>query len=820
MRRTLVPLFAVLLTTAAFAQDDGPSLEARLFTEQVSVAPGESTALAIELKIEPDWHIYHPIVLDTGLPTTVTLGLPAGTTAAPVQYPKPYFAALETGGDPIKYLGYKDTVVLLTDITAGDNVKPGQAIIVEATVDALICEDNGKCIPVQATAGVSIPVTAETGDVQFISQFEAAREALPMTLDRASYIKGSHLTTRHSKLPIGADGELVLTLTLGKNLHVQDRDPGNEALIPTRVWIESLEGLTFDVKNQVWPEPKLSEVEYLGKVRHQYGDVVIRTPFKVTYPGFKPGPVTAHVLVQYQACTESGQCFAPEMAIGAVTFDVVSADAKAAERTERATVSPGWEPQIESGATPIATRDRSEDAPATAGVSGAASGSGLLTLLGILGGAFLGGIILNIMPCVLPVVSLKIFGFVNQAGEAHDRILKMGLMYAVGVLVSFLPLAIAIAAFNQAWGGVIFQNPVAIMLLSGFMLTFGLSMVGLYEMRLPGSAENVASGATTREGYGGAFLSGLVTTALATPCTGPFLGPALGALATQPPAMSFLGVMLVGAGLAFPYVLLSAVPAWVKFLPKPGKWMIAFKQITGLVILAVPLWLLWVLSTYGDAPLLFGAIVFLFGVGVASFVFGKIDINASTGKTTGLLTTAAVVMLAGWYIGPVYFGQLNAPIAENEATEGAAIAEAADIDVNALYAANDGPKLAWQKWQPGLPEKLAEAGYTVYVDFTATWCATCQVNKNAVLHTNDIYAKFREQKIIPLTGDFTRRDPAIHAELKRHGRNGVPLNLVYPANRPTDVIAMPELLTQSIVTDALDRAGASTASGAQVAAAN
>ena len=879
-------IFSVLLTNAALAAEkasaeETPTLKATLISEHASLAPSSTTTLAVKLEIPDKWHIYHPIVLDTGLPTLLDLTLPEGISAGELRYPSPTFESLSTGGDSgsetastqattseaasaakpkfsfgksapakdtvtaaathseadtIDYLSYAGETVLLVELTGDATLKPGTKAHIGAYISALICEHNGRCIPIDTTATLELPITAELGAKQKAELFAAARRALPAPLADAPYLKGSTLTTQYSQLPIGVESELILTLDIDAGYHIQDRDPGVDGLIPTRVWIEPVEGLTFETDKQTWPEPKTETIEYLGTARQQAGKTVIRTPFKVSDTLFKPKQVKLHVLIGYQTCTDAGLCFPPAQAIGAVTFDVVAADASAKAWQAPAQPTPvGWEAYVTTGTAddepfaanePNATNTVTTTTTTTTTASNIgtnAPATGLLSLLITFGAAFLGGIVLNVMPCVLPVVSLKIFGFVNQAGEDHARVLKMGLMYAVGVLVSFLPLAIIIPLIGASWGGVIMQNPVVVILISGFVFTFGLSMVGLYEIQLPGSVASV--GSVQREGYGGAFMSGLMTTILATPCTGPFLGSAVGTLATLPFLVSMIGIMLIGTGLAFPYVMLSAFPAWLKFLPKPGNWMITFKQVTGWILLAVPLWLLWNLAGFGDAKLVFGAVVFLFAVGMASFFFSQIDLRTSGAKTAGVLVTAALTMLLGWYVGPVYYGgifaepEVETPIvnftssaAETDNTSNLANEQAnapIKFDVATLYPEGAGPKLPWQEWKPGLAERLAKSGYTVYVDFTASWCLTCQTNKATVLHTNEVYDFFRENKIVPLEADFSRRNPQIQAELRKFNRNGVPLNLIYPAGKPDETVTMPEFLTQSVVLDRLKQAGPS-----------
>lgn len=275
-------------------------------------------------------------------------------------------------------------------------------------------------------------------------------------------------------------------------------------------------------------------------------------------------------------------------------------------------------------------------------------------LFGVFLFAFLGGMILNVMPCVLPVLSLKLFSLIQQAQDEPQRILRLGLVYGAGVLLSFIPLAAVIVGGGVAWGGLM-QNQNYVIAMTIITFAFALSMLGVWELRLPGVVEDVAGSVTTREGYGGSFLNGFMATALATPCVGPFLGPAVGFLVSLPPLVAGLGIMTVGAGLAFPMVLLTMIPAWRRFLPRPGMWMITFKQIMGFTLIATVLWLLRTLRYLGTPNDMLAMLTILFGVGMACWTLGKITLSDSGGRRLRLWATAAVLLIGSWYAGRYLF---------------------------------------------------------------------------------------------------------------------------------------------------------------------
>ena len=752
----LVTMAMVTPALAQFAKTPNkpPTLDAKLTIGHGHVAPGGASPLAISLDIPSGWHIYSPILLDTGLPTEVHFELPDGFSVEPVRFPTPYLGEAAE----LEYLGYSGAAVLLTTLHVADDAAAGKTHTLRAKVSALVCQDNGSCIPVEANAKLDVPIDAAPAERVNAELFEQAADELPKPLAEAPYLGGSRLIATHRDIPIGATGELILELKVQAGHHVNDREPGAEGLIPTRLFVEQVDGVTFDYEKQRWPTPQTSEIEFIGKVRHQSGDVVVRTPFTISDKNFTPGPVRLRALIQYQTCTDAGQCFAPAMAEAEVTFHVVPADA-AAVRIDDPLVTAATSTEPNAG-------PRRKLPP-------------LGTILLVLINAFIGGIILNVMPCVLPVISLKIFGFIQQAGESPARRFALGVTYGLGILASFAVIGGLMAFFlpGEGWGTLIMQNPTAIIALSVVVVAFGLSMLGVFEFQLPGFAMNAASDASSREGFGGAFFHGVLATALATPCTAPFLGAALGALASMPRPLMFAGILTVGIGLAFPYVLLTAVPGWVRFIPKPGPWMVTLKEIMGFVLLAVPLWLLAVLQ-HLDEGLLFVGLSILLGVGVACWLIGRITPRTSTAGAWGHWLSAISVICVAWLAGDFFF--------------------------------NFEGKIDWQAWEPGIAQRLADQGDLVYVDYTASWCLTCQTNKRAVLETDTVSGRFQELGVTAIKADFTSRDSAMLAELQAHDRLGVPLNLIYPRHRPDTPIVLPEVLTTSLVLDALDDAAQSS----------
>ncbi len=408
--------------------------------------------------------------------------------------------------------------------------------------------------------------------------------------------------------------------------------------------------------------------------------------------------------------------------------------------------------------------------------------------------AFIGGLILNIMPCVLPVIALKILGFVGEARSDPRHVRKLGLVYAVGVLVSFLVLAGIVigvkAAGHKAGWGMQFSNPQFIVVLTVLVTLVALNLFGLFEINLSGRVMGAAGELASKHGAAGAFFNGVLATVLATPCTAPFLGAALGFAFAQLPPVIVLMFLTVGAGLAAPYVVLSWQPAWLKFLPKPGAWMEKFKIAMGFPMLATAVWLFNLTPIYyGKRVLWLGC--FLVLLAFAAWTYGEFVQRGRTRRGLALLITV-VLLIAGYAYAIEDQLRWRSPMDAVEAN-------------GSLKESPNG--IAWQRWSPDAVTKARAEGRSVFVDFTADWCVTCQVNKKSSIEIPSVRAKLKEMNAIALLGDYTRFPDNITEELNRYNRAGVPLVLVYPKNSSEPPVVLPEILTPNIVLTALEKAG-------------
>ena len=406
--------------------------------------------------------------------------------------------------------------------------------------------------------------------------------------------------------------------------------------------------------------------------------------------------------------------------------------------------------------------------------------------------AFIGGLILNIMPCVLPVIALKILGFVSEAKSEPRRVRKLGLIYALGVLLSFLVLAAVVigvkAAGHHAGWGMQFGSPVFIVCLTTLVTLVALNLFGIFEVTLGGRALDTAGELASKHGAAGAFFNGVLATILATPCTAPFLGAALGFAFAQSASVIVLIFLTVGLGLASPYILLSWNPAWLKFLPKTGAWMEKFKIAMGFPMLATVVWLFNVAaSSYGKNVLSLG--IFLVVVAFAAWIFGEFFQRGR--KHRGVALALVLILLAGGYVFALE-QELHWRIMPPS------------TDLGSLKESADG--IDWQRWSPEAVAAARAAGRPVLVDFTADWCLTCQVNKKTSIEVSSVREKLKSLNAVALLGDYTHFPDAITTELNSYNRAGVPLVLVYPKNADAAAIVLPEVLTPGIVLDALDRA--------------
>jgi thiol:disulfide interchange protein len=737
-------LLSLLLLPTWLVAAPGPvrkgAVMAELVAAQDSIQPGKSFHVALKLNHDEHWHSYW-INPGTGYPTSLKWDLPAGFTAGPIIWPTPHVVKDRRG--QITGNGYEGEAFLFVEITPRASLPPGSTVILRAKADWLMCEDV--CMPGMADLELTLPVTtgAPGPNMKVARLFNNAFGQLPK--------------------PIA--GWEVAAARSGENFTVRLKPAAGNTFRPEEIHLFDSAGLVDYSAEQ--------------KVAEENGAYVLTV--KVAKDAAADATRLAGVLV-------SRNSWGPMFGSDGATFDVALDSTSAA-----ANPSSGSDPQV-SGLLPkngdewrasssdksrphsSAERDSSQLPTAKSGLAG--------TLLL----ALVGGLILNLMPCVFPVLGIKILGFVNQSGNDRSKVAAHGLVFTIGVLVSFWALAGVLLALRAGgeqlgWGAQL-QYPTFVFTMAAFLLVFALNLSGVFEVGL--SATGVGGNLQMKSGYAGSFFTGALAVLVATPCSAPFLAPALGAaFATSiSPGESLLIFTAIAIGLSAPYLLLSIFPQMIRFLPRPGAWMETFKQLMAFPLYATVGALLWVLAaqTADDYYGLLFSVSGLVLVAMAAWFYGRFGQAHGQSRRQWFGRLAAVVLLVTGLVG----------------------GWPRESRASASSAANAVPELTWEKWSPAAVAAAQQAGRYVYVDFTAKWCFTCQTNKAAVFSSQAVLDEFRQKDVLLLRADWTGRDPAITAELAKWNRSAVPFNLIYIPGQAEPVI-LPELLTPGRVLEALGK---------------
>ena len=669
----------------------------------------------------------------------------------------------------------------------------------------------------------------------------------------AEPVDGGHarvelISERDAALP-GETVYAALKMDLDKGWHVYWLNAGDAGLPPQVLVQPGSDIPARDVGDIVWPLPRLLPVVEGEIMDYGYDDRVV-LPFPITIPADAAGPVTLDVLADYLICADTcvpesarvslklqtglaeanvrngdliskwisdshipfpGEArvlkknldwtlslrmdggfgkvrsirFFPfghdishpapqpaEIGRHGATLSLTATDVSAVSKPLRGIVvvetesgeRTGYEISAAEG-SPLA--DTSGLGPAGAPVGMEVSPLRLAFL------ALIGGLILNLMPCVLPVLSMKAFGMVSAVSSGHaGEVRRHGLWYTAGVLVSFAALAGIIVAVRAATGpttlGFQLQNAPTVAVLSLVMFATGLWLMGMFELGT--SLQNLGSGLANREGDAGAFFTGILAAVVGAPCVGPFLGAGLGAVMGHSAPVIFAFFIAMGFGLALPFLVLSYVPGLHRLLPRPGKWMDTLKQFLAFPMFLTAAWLLKVLGDLAGSGAVAWTAAGAVGLAFAAWLWRR------EGRLPRIF---ALIALAAAMVG----------VAER------AMAPAPAVGASSAYAA----KYEAEPWSASRVQQLVAEGRPVFIDFTASWCATCQVNKATTLKSKAVHDFFAANNVAFMVADFTRKDPAIAAELARHQRAGVPMYLWYPAGSGEPHV-LPEILSQGLVT--------------------
>ncbi len=720
-------VFAAKAALAAFGDPSGANpgdtlVHAELISESDAAVPGQALALGVRLRHEPHWHTYWQYPGDAGLPTRLRWSLPAGFEAGPIEWPVPQRLR---AGDLANY-GYEGEVLLPVHVRVAPNARIGEGVALGVRVDWLVCSDL--CIPGGANLTLRLPVRAAANPGTFAGEFAQVRKRVPAT-------------------SLGKDAVARLH---GETVELQFDHAG---AAPRAMEFFPQEG----------GEVSASAAQ---RFRVQSGRIVLS--LQALAPVDRGFARLRGVLV-----ADGGPGESPDGWITRVDLPLARAGAGVPASPVdlvRPAAAPALSPAPNFVPSPV-------EAAATGAVTGAAPP---LSIALALFGAFVGGLILNLMPCVFPVLSLKLMALVNHRDDARAA---HGAAYAAGVILSFLALAGLLLALRGAgsqigWGFQL-QSPLVIAALLALFFLIGLNLLGAFEFTLlSGLANTRGAQALDGEGWRGSFATGVLATLVASPCTAPFMGAALGFALSEPAPAALAVFGALGAGMAAPYVLLTSVPALSRRLPRPGAWMERLRQLLAFPMFITCVWLFWVLAQQVDADALAACLAALVALGLFAWALGL----AQRGARRYSWLAAGAVALAALSAIPLVQGA------------------AKPRDPQAAMRRDTG---AWSLWSPEAQRAALARGEPVFVDFTAAWCITCQANKRLVLHQSRVEDAFSRGGVLRLRADWTLHDEAITHELARFSRSGVPLYVLYDHHGQAHVL--PEILSTQAVLDALAR---------------
>ena len=770
-------------------------VEVSLVFSSRELVAGQTFEVGLRLRHAPLWHTYWVNPGDSGLPTEFELNLLDASGARlplplqPIQWPAP--RRLPVG--PLASYGFEGELLLarLAQLPQGlESIESGGAGFVpralEVQANWLVCKDV--CIPGDARFVIALRQASAQG-IGSSATGNASAGTLQLEASESA-VEPSGLKQARQSLPVLAPKSLGYAVSEdGAKLVVFGDDPA-QAIEGGYLFLE-LEGLV---------QPASAQAVYQSSSQGFWLEIPLGGSSKRILQGLKAAPTPLYAV------------FRPQ--------DPKAEPVRWSLRPTKQGAFEGFQegPKVFLG--PLPSRAALLDPGKTAeqayqarkADSGPLAGSGLgLGLAFLL--ALVGGLLLNLMPCVFPVLGLKLLALSQHAqSQAHAR--RHAFIFTAGVLVSMLALAsvlLGLRAAGEAIGwGFQLQNPWVVMGLALLFVAMALNFFGLYELGL-GLARVGAQAEQNLKGSmdSGAFGSGVLAVIVASPCTAPFMGSALGFAVSAAHWSSGLLVFLgLGLGLALPFLVLAVVPGGTSLLPRPGPWMQTFRQFLGFPMLATAAWLVWVLIQQQGPDAGLGSLMALVLLAFALWLFGRLQTASFQSKAaTGINRWLSPLSMVMSLIALIYLvaivgqgqplvakpdsaGRVNATLSQDNTTD----SEAARAD-------------AGLPWRPGLAQELAAQGQVVFVDFTAAWCISCQANKARVLNRGEVAQRLGSKGYQLLTADWTRQDPVITAELTRHGRSGVPLYLVYgPALQ--EPLVLSEWLTEDQVVKAFQQAQA------------
>ena len=680
--------------------------------ELVALAPdgvhaGDAVWVGLKLSHQPHWHTYWKNPGDSGLPTTLQWTLPTGVAAGDIAWPTPKRIAIGT----LANYGFEDTVLLPVPLTIGKDFLSSASALsgsLEIRLSAawLVCRQE--CIPQEGNFVLRVPVQGSTA--LHAADFAATRASSPQPFSGSAQAKitGDALTLSVTGLPAAWQGKALNGFPETPNLLEAPTAPQSSDTV-------SASGAAPQAGTQSWNNGTWTAYLPLSAQRE--------------------GSATALPMV----LTLDGQSLQTVAQVNGVWPPVATT----------AGVSPALQAALANNARPPATQD-----------------GGWGTWLWAMAAAVVGGLILNLMPCVLPVLAIKVLGFARHGEHSRASQRAQGLAYTLGVVLSFVGLGalmLALRATGEQLGwGFQLQSPAVVAVLAALFTLLGLNLAGLFDVGslLPHRLASMQA----RHPVVDAFLSGVLAVAIASPCTAPFMGASLGYAISLPGAQALGIFAALGLGLALPFLAASWVPAVGQWLPRPGAWMDTFRRFMAFPMLATVVWLVWVLGHLSGVDGAGALLALLLGLALLVWSLG---LEGRSRWVFAIISIAVCAVLTG-AIGPNILKMDDSTPATTSSADAANPADGAAV---------------WQAWTPGRVDAELAAGHPVFVDFTAAWCITCQYNKKTTLGNPEVLADLRARQVTLLRADWTRRDPAITQALEQLGRSGVPVYVLYQAGR-------------------------------------
>lgn len=740
--------------------DGDANVESRLLVDVTQVAPGDTITVGVAFQLKTDWHIYWKYPGDAGVPTHIDWQS-AQLEFGPLQWAAPNVFS-EADGEMTVY-GYGDEVLLFSEATVSPDAQG--TIELAASVDYLACNDL--CMPGHSRLTRTIAVGPETihAEASLLDAFGHWGQLVPR---RASDLG---LTTRYhySQDSIRPNDEFDVLIELiecedasgdCRDLTVVEHELGH-TIIPDLHTAPSLN------VTDIAPHPKAHKgwlIHVLAKLPADVdpADNLLSGVIELKQSDGRILPV--YLRDVFQRTAPGAEVARTELPFGQQAGTML------------AEVAP---PSAKKVAPPALSTKTRADAP------GAPLNLGWVLIL-----AFLGGMILNLMPCVFPVLALKVSSFATVVHESRRGIVTHGAAYTAGILGSMLLLAGVVIGLRvggtQVGWGFQFQQPHFLAALIIILVLFALNLFGVFEVTL--NAQGVHDKAQASSGVRRSVWEGVLAVILATPCSAPFLGTAVGfALASGP--ITIIAVFLaLGLGLAAPMVVLTLVPGWAKLLPRPGNWMVHLKTFLGFALLGSAIWIFWLLGRQVGVDAMIGVLIFTTVLGMAAWIFGLVQFNQWSAQKVGAMLLIVALLAGG---ATLAFPLKPAPADSRPA-------QSQELLVNG--------ELNWIPWSDEAVQAALRDGQPVFVDFGADWCLTCKVNQKNAIETDPVRQAVARHNVATFYADWTNPDERIRLKLAEYGKAGVPFYLVYSPASPQTGRPLPEVLTADMLVTALAEA--------------